>query len=65
MQDRNRYYRSCPPPPWYHEPDSDWCPPGRLAEAYVPWHKYGRTFSPEEALEKGTIFPNLYRPYKY
>lgn len=40
-------------------------PPGRLAQAYVIWQKYGPTFSPAEALEKGTLFPELYSPYPY
>lgn len=35
----------------------------RLATAYVPWQRYGRTFSPREALMKGTLFPELYQPY--
>ncbi|MEW6275242.1 MAG: spore coat associated protein CotJA [Bacillota bacterium] len=37
----------------------------KLAQAYVPWQRYGVTFSPQEALEKGTLFPELYRPYPY
>ncbi|MFX4263552.1 spore coat associated protein CotJA [Pelotomaculum propionicicum] len=40
-------------------------PPARLAQAYVIWQKYGPTFSPAEALEKGTLFPELYSPYPY
>ena len=40
-------------------------PPPRLAQAYVIWQKYGAIFSPAEALEKGTIFPELYSPYPY
>lgn len=40
-------------------------PPVRLAQAYVIWQKYGPTFSPAEALEKGTLFPELYSPYPY
>jgi hypothetical protein len=40
-------------------------PPARLAQAYVIWQKYGSTFTPAEALEKGTIFPDLYSPYPY
>lgn len=40
-------------------------PPVRLAEAYVIWQKYGQIFSPAEALEKGTLFPELYSPYPY
>jgi len=35
----------------------------RLATAYVPWQRYGRTFTPREALMKGTLFPDLYQPY--
>ena len=38
-------------------------PPVRLAQAYVIWQRYGLTFSPAEALEKGTLFPELYSPY--
>lgn len=34
-----------------------------LAMAFVIWQKYGRTFTPAEGLQKGTIFPDLYRPY--
>lgn len=40
-------------------------PPVRLAQAYVIWQKYGQIFSPAEALEKGTLFPELYSPYPY
>ncbi|MDD4334084.1 MAG: spore coat associated protein CotJA [Desulfotomaculaceae bacterium] len=40
-------------------------PPARLAQSYVIWQKYGRTYSPAEALEKGTLFPDLYGPYPY
>lgn len=40
-------------------------PPVRLAQAYVIWQKYGQIFSPAEALEKGTLFPDLYSPYPY
>ena len=37
----------------------------KLAQAYVPWQRYGAIYSPQEALEKGTLFPDLYRPYPY
>lgn len=40
-------------------------PPVRLAQAYVIWQQYGQIFSPAEALEKGTLFPELYSPYPY
>jgi len=37
-----------------------------LAQAYVPFQTFNaeNLFSPEEALLKGTIFPELYRPYE-
>ncbi len=35
-----------------------------LAKAYVPIQKYDKQYSPEVGLMKGTIFPELYRPYK-
>ncbi|MBC8014928.1 MAG: spore coat associated protein CotJA [Sporomusaceae bacterium] len=35
-----------------------------LAHAYVPWQMYDQAFSPREALIKGTLFPELYGPYK-
>mgnify|MGYP001943804217 FL=1 len=34
-----------------------------LARAYIPYQEYTRSWSPEEALERGTMFPELYRPY--
>lgn len=37
----------------------DW----KLAHAYVPFQIYTRSYSPEEALKKGTMFPELYMPY--
>ncbi|MFZ5644416.1 MAG: spore coat associated protein CotJA [Bacillota bacterium] len=36
-----------------------------LARAYVPIQRYGPLYSPREALERGTLFPELYRPYPY
>lgn len=30
-----------------------------LAQAYVPYQIYGKTFMPEEALRNGTLFPEL------
>lgn len=40
-------------------------PPMHLARAYVPVQLYGKTYPLAEALEKGTLFPELYRPYPY
>ncbi len=36
--------------------------PFRLAHAYVPWQYYTVVYSPAEALQKGTLFPELYQP---
>lgn len=40
-------------------------PQARLAQSYVIWQRYGPIFSPAEALNKGTIFPDLYSLYPY
>jgi len=37
---------------------------GELARAYVPPQTYSRALSPAEGLMKGTVFPELYRPYE-
>jgi hypothetical protein len=34
-----------------------------LATAYVPYQVMCKIFEPMKALMKGTIFPELYRPY--
>lgn len=34
-----------------------------LAHAYVRWQHYDEAFSPQEALKKGTLFPELYGAY--
>ena len=36
----------------------------RLAHAYVPFQQYTDHFTPEEALQKGTLFPELWMPYR-
>jgi len=50
----------CPPP-------ETGCPPfliqPRLAEAYVPFQCLKEKYPPPEALMKGTLFPELLRPY--
>lgn len=39
-------------------------PPGiRLAHAYVPWQVLNKTYSLTEALQRGTLFPELDMPY--
>ncbi len=35
-----------------------------LARAYVPFQRMNQIYSPAEALKKGTLFPELYKPYK-
>lgn len=40
--------------------------PLKLATAYIPPQRMIReTFTLTEALNKGTLFPELYRPYPY
>lgn len=34
-----------------------------LAEAYVPYQRYTNSFPPMEALQNGTMFPELVKPY--
>ncbi len=38
------------------------CP--QLANAYVPYQYIRCVLEPQEALNKGTLFPELYDPYK-
>ena len=47
--------------PYHHIPVMPIAP--RLAEAYVPYQYYTHTYPIFEALDKGTLFPELYRPY--
>jgi hypothetical protein len=35
----------------------------QLAQAYIPYQIYNGIMSPMEGLRKGTVFPELYRPY--
>lgn len=35
-----------------------------LARAYVPFQRLNQVYDPKEALMKGTLFPELYMPYK-
>lgn len=44
-----------------YQPSGDW---PMLAIAIVPYQQYVKTFPIDEALYKGTLFPDLYRPYK-
>lgn len=34
-----------------------------LAEAYIPMQKYVTAYPPEQALMRGTLFPELDKPY--
>ena len=35
----------------------------KLAEAYIPFQTYTQSYNLSEALQKGTLFPELYKPY--
>ena len=52
----------------YYRPDRDTTrssdSESRLAHAYVPFQRYSDKYSLEEALSKGTLFPELWMPYK-
>lgn len=57
--------KPCPMPkkpnmPPMHKPHDN----KKLAHAYIPWQYYGVVYSNSEALKKGTLFPELYMPYK-
>lgn len=39
-------------------------PDMKLARAYVPFQIYDMSYRPSVALSKGTLFPELYRPYR-
>lgn len=34
-----------------------------LGYAYIPWQTFQRQYQPQEALQRGTLFPELYSPY--
>lgn len=34
-----------------------------LAKAYVPFQIMNQVYNQQEALQKGTLFPELYKPY--
>jgi hypothetical protein len=36
----------------------------RLAHAYVPYQLYSESYQPEEALRNGTLYPELWMPYR-
>ncbi len=35
-----------------------------LARAYIPYQQYTNNYPLEEALAKGTFFPELWKPYR-
>ncbi len=41
------------------------CPGMELARAYFCIQRWGKVNNPARALETGTLFPELYRPYQY
>ncbi len=62
--DMDYRYSKCYPPPMPYRPEYP-SMGGRqeLAEAYIPYQQYTTSFPPMEALEMGTMFPELVRPY--
>lgn len=47
----------------YDKPESMFPENAVLAQSYVPIQKMDKTFIPSVGLKKGTIFPELVRPY--
>ena len=43
--------------------NNDFCEEKALAMAYVPFQKWEDVFDMEEALKRGTLFAQLYKPY--
>ena len=59
------YYKECMPKKEKHHMCSPMhCGKYRLAQAYVIKQPYAKLYSPCEALKRGTLFTNLYEPYK-
>lgn len=50
----------------YHPgPPGTYYPGMELARAYVLIQRFGQVYTPAQALETGTLFPELYCPYPY
>lgn len=68
MKDQRRFepgaFGGNPFPKGYGYPGYPVLPQLELATAHVPWQRFTRVYSPWEALEKGTLFPELFKPYK-
>ncbi|MFO8060718.1 MAG: spore coat associated protein CotJA [Bacillota bacterium] len=63
------YCQRTPPPARVRGAENDsalYCPPWlQLAMAYVPYQPLNPpTVAPDRAIRKGTLFPDLYRPYE-
>lgn len=43
--------------------DMSSCPEYALAMAYVPWQHFNHVYEPDRALQVGTIFPELNKPF--
>ena len=39
-------------------------PQMQFAQAYVPFQAFNEIFPPDKAVMHGTVFPELYQPYK-
>ena len=57
MEKDHMHYQHC-------RPFDEFIKVNQLAEAYVPIQIYCGLYNDEEALEKGTVFPALYRAYE-
>lgn len=48
----------------FNRPESMFPENAVLAQSYVPIQKMSKTYTPNKGLKKGTIFPELVRPYE-
>ena len=55
---QNRMNPVCP-----NESNRDMSPEFVVAMAYVPWQQFETTYELDKALETGTIFPELDKPF--
>lgn len=44
-------------------PGTDLCSEMEVAMAYVPWQYFQTIYEPDKALQAGTIFPELNKPF--
>jgi hypothetical protein len=62
MEPQNYYVKDNEPMGYANESYVENIKNAKLARAYVPYQVWGKVYSPDECLKKGTAFPELYYP---